>query len=82
MNQHADSKTAGGDRPLSATSARAARARRKGLLFIVVVVMGPVKLSGAQTRPIRKEREKLRVARALRKRPRRRREKDLMRRKV
>jgi hypothetical protein len=44
--------------------------------------MGPVKLSGAQTSPIRKEREKLRVARALRKRPRRRREKDLMSRKV
>lgn len=37
-------------------------------------------VSGAQRRPIMKEREKLRVARVERKRPRRRKEKDLMRR--
>jgi hypothetical protein len=38
-----------------------------------------MKESGAQRRPIMKEREKLRVARVERKRPRRRRERDLMR---
>ena len=39
-----------------------------------------MKVSGAQRRPIMKEREKLRVARVERKRPRRRKENDLMRR--
>ena len=38
-----------------------------------------MKLSGAQRRPMEKDREKLRVARVERKRPRRRREKDLIR---
>lgn len=38
-----------------------------------------MKLRGAQRRPTMKEREKLRVARVERKRPRMRREKDLMR---
>lgn len=39
-----------------------------------------MKLSGAQSRPIMKDKEKLRVARVERKRPKRRREKDLIRR--
>lgn len=39
-----------------------------------------VNVSGAHRRPIMKEREKFRVARVERKRPRRRREKDFMRR--
>ena len=43
-------------------------------------VMCPTKLRGAQRRPMKKEREKFRVARVERKRPRRRRENDLMRR--
>jgi hypothetical protein len=41
--------------------------------------MREMKVSGAQRRPIMKEREKFRVARVERERPRRRREKDLMR---
>ena len=45
-----------------------------------VEVVRFVKVSGAQRRPIMKEREKFRVARVERKRPRRRREKDFMRR--
>lgn len=40
----------------------------------------PIKLSGAQSRPTMKEREKFKVARADKKRPRRRSENDLMRR--
>lgn len=40
----------------------------------------PMKLSGVQRRPIMNDREKLMVARAERKRPKRRRENDLIRR--
>jgi hypothetical protein len=60
--------------------------RRPTMLAVILVIkavdfcMQPMKLSGAQSRPIINESEKFNVARAERKIPKRRSEKDFMRR--
>ena len=76
--QHAASRTTGGESTFNSARASVLRTYLRGR-EVVCGLMRWMKLSGAQRRPTMKEREKLRVARVERKRPRMRREKDLMR---
>lgn len=81
--QHAASRTAGGESRFMSSRPSALVRFTRTVVFCLLLDSGclgmrPMKLSGAQTRPIMNESEKFKVARADRKRPRRSREKDLM----
>jgi hypothetical protein len=70
-------RTAGGERTFKASKPSIAMGYRRAAF--VWGLMRLTKLSGVQSRPTMKEREKFNVASVERNRPRRRREKDLVR---